>query len=199
MRQNASSSSFTHFSNTQIRQKTELVLEHLIVRLCMESRVFHSKIFFRMNDFTEILFIVCKFRAILRRSFYQWMNINQLAHQSTDFLIEIPKERELFLVKHPKIIGIILKERTVTIVRNQRIPMHVPPIAMIRNTHILHWTFQRFTLFCRNGQYQRAIGSGNHTTVTIRLLYIIVITLDTCFVCRIEFGIIFHRSQVGRS
>ena len=47
------------------------------------------------------------------------MDVNQLAHQGTDFLVEIPKEREFLFVEYAEIIGIVFKERTVSVVGNQ--------------------------------------------------------------------------------
>ena len=80
----------------------------------------------------------------------------------------------------------------------KRIPVHMPPVAMVGNTYILHHTLQVITLFRRNGQCQRPVGRCNHTPVTVSLLHVVVITLHTHRRISKKFGIIFYGSQIGR-
>ena len=121
-------------------------------------------------------------------------DVEQLYHLLHNFHIEIKEEFVFLLVKRADVVLIILEERTLTISREKRIPMHVAPVGMVGNANILHR--QRSAVISRNGERKRTIGGRNDHTVAVSLLDKALMALYQAFLIAVQLLIPLHRTEI---
>ena len=96
-----------------------------------------------------------------------------------------------------KIIGIILKERTLAVGTHKSIPMLVPPIAMFTYAHIAHGNTPA-VVNDRYGQLLRTALGRYHRTATIGLLHKGGDIIHHKYIGSIKLRIERYRSQIKR-
>ena len=100
--------------------------------------------------------------------------------------VEIVKEVIFPVKKGIELISIIIEKRTLLICRYKSIAMYMTPIAMLGNPDILHGTLAFRCFFYRYGERQRSVCRGDDTSVSVRLLHIMVIPFYISFSARIQ-------------
>ena len=115
--------------------------------------------------------------------------------KAKQILVEVGQELPLLLIERRKVIGIVLKERTMPIAALQGIPMQMPPVAMIADTDITHQGMRRRLL---NGDTKRkgTLRAVYHATVTEGLLAVTVVYLKLRLTGPKECRIMRYRSQI---
>lgn len=125
------------------------------------------------------------------------LDVEQLADQLLERLVEIDEEIVFPLVEGREVVGIILEEGTHVIGRDQGVPMEMSPVAMIGNPYVAGEALQRLAFLDRNGERQRAVSRGDDASVTISLLREILVCLQADRVVAQEFAVILYGTEIG--
>ena len=125
------------------------------------------------------------------------LDVEQLADQLLERLVEINEEIVFPLVEGREVVGIILEEGAHVIGRDQSVPMEMSPVAMIGNPYIAGEAFQRLAFLDRDGERQGAVGGGDDAAVAISLLREILAGLQADRVVTQEFAVILYGTEIG--
>ena len=134
-------------------------------------------------------------REVLIRHLYVRSDVEKLYHLLHDLHVEVEEELVLLLIERADVVLVILEEGALAVCREERIPMHVAPIGMIRDTDILHR--HRRIVIRRDGESQRTIGGGYDHAIAISLLDETLMALYQALIVAMEFLIPLHRTEIG--
>ena len=136
-------------------------------------------------------------RLIMIGQDHPGFNVEQLADQLLERLVEINEEIVFPLEEGGEIVGIILEEGAHVVGRDQGVPMEMPPIAVIGDPYVAGEALQRLAFLDRDGERQGAVGGGDDAAVAISLLREILAGLQADRVVAQEFGVILYRSEIS--
>ena len=170
--------------DTQVGLKTLLFFEHLVIRMREKIGNRLGNVPFRMNPLPEIIYRL-RLGYIVRSRTKYGLDIQLLAHPRTEFPVEIVQELVFLFVEAMELIGIIIEERALPVSGYKSVPVRMPPVAVVRDTDILHQTFRLIRLLGRYRQRQRTVGRSDDTPVAVSLLHVMVVAFDICFLARI--------------
>ena len=98
-----------------------------------------------------------------------------------------------------EIICVIFEERTISVCRFQCIPVYMSPVPMIGYAYIFHQYFRKLLFFSRYCERKCPIGTNDDASVSVSLLYIMVVAFYKDTVSCIKLRIVFYRSEVCRT
>ena len=130
---------------------------------------------------------------VVLRGLYVRTNVEQFAHLPTDVHVEVIEIRPLALEERPHVIGIILKERRLTVRTHQSMPMLVTPVGMVADTDVPDI---RSLAYHRHGERLQPVGGGNDTTVAESLLHETLMLLHHRRVVATEFLIPLYLTEI---
>lgn len=179
--------------DAQVGQEAMLLNVYLIVGLWLEGGIWQGML--GADNVAEIVGLVLKVfigKADVRP------DIEQLAHLLRDSHIEIEEERPSLLEERMQVVGIELEERTLSIRRQQCVPVEMLPVAMVADAYIAHLAFVALVFLYGHGESLRARRSGYDAAVAIGLLQEVVVLLNEAGIEAVEFLIPLHRTEISR-
>ena len=76
-------------NDAQIGQKAKSLLEHLVIGLWGELRIFERKVLLGVNAFAEIILVRHKLSMVFRSTYHGGLDINKRTDQMAEFFVEI--------------------------------------------------------------------------------------------------------------
>lgn len=123
--------------------------------------------------------------------------VKQLAELFHCFHIEVEEILPPLFEKRTKVVLVVFEERTLTIGRQEGIPMDMSPVTMVADAHIFHRTFYAVKLIYGNGKRLRTIGRGYNTAVTVGLLDEVIVPFYQAGFVAVELLIPLDRTEIG--
>ena len=183
--------------DAEVGQEAKSLLEHLVVRLWGELRVFAGEVFFRMDAFAEICFVCGEIGPVFRGAFQFGLYVYQRADEAAKFFVEVNQKLIFLLVEGTEVVFVVFKKGCVVVCRLDGVPVQVSPVAVVGDADVAHRAFQRGGLHGGDGECQFAVRCGNGATVAVRLFHVVVVLLDKRLVVGKQFGVILYGSQIG--
>ena len=125
-----------------------------------------------------------------------WMDVEQLAHQHGDVVIEIDKELPFALKERREVVGIEFEERRLAVGTADGIPVQVAPVAMVADTCVAGEA-ARDIVGHGYGECLYAVRGGDAASVAVGLLHEVVVLLYPYLMVTVEFLVQLHGTEVG--
>ena len=125
-----------------------------------------------------------------------WMDVEQLAHQRGDVVIEVDEKLPSALEEGCQVVGIELKEGRLAVGTAYGIPVQVPPVAVVADAYVAGEA-ARVVVCYGNGKCLYAVRGGDAATVAVGLFHETVVLFHPYLLVAIEFLVPLHGSEIG--
>lgn len=183
--------------DAQVGKKTLLRTKDLVVSLGLELRVGQGML--GADGIAEVVDALgCTFfrGEVGGGGLYLWLDVEQLAHQCGDVVVEVDEELPPALEEGREVVGIELEEGRLTIGTADSIPVQVSPVAVVADAYVAG---EPASGIVRHGYGEclYAVCGGDAASVAVSLFHKTVVLLHPHLSVSVEFLVPLHRSEIG--